>query len=136
MLQACLKALPRTQPGQRVNCVPGVTALSDKRRLVETLIGSYGSGAFTIIPRTFLLPQQYWDWRLWLLHQVFTRPAGLRRAAACAPVWMSCDAPFMLLGLLYAGSCTRRPMYVRALYPEHVRWDRALHSRSRSGSGC
>ena len=69
-LQACLKALPRTRAGQRVNCVPGVTALSDKRRLVETLLGAYGSGAFTVIPRTFLLPQQYWDWRLWLLQQV------------------------------------------------------------------
>ena len=68
--QACLRALPHTRPGQRVSCVPGSTALSHKGRLIETLQAAYGSGAFSIIPRTFLLPQQYWDWRLWLTDSV------------------------------------------------------------------
>lgn len=25
----------------------------------------YGEGAFTILPRSFLLPEGYWAWRLW-----------------------------------------------------------------------
>ncbi|BDA46895.1 probable tubulin polyglutamylase ttll6 [Coccomyxa sp. Obi] len=64
--RACLKALPHTRPGQKVSCMPGITALSDKRRLIETLTSAYGDGAFTILPRTFLLPELYWDWRLWI----------------------------------------------------------------------
>ena len=63
-MQACLRALPHTQPGQRVNCVPGTAALSRKGHMIATLLSAYGSGAFSIIPRTFLLPQHYWDWRL------------------------------------------------------------------------
>ncbi len=58
-MQACLKALPHTVPGQRVNCIPGISALTDKRRLIETLVRAYGEGAFRIVPRTFLLPEQY-----------------------------------------------------------------------------
>ena len=65
-MQACLKALPHTVLGQRVNCIPGITALTDKRRLVETLVRTYGEGAFQIAPRTFLLPEQYLEWRAWI----------------------------------------------------------------------
>lgn len=65
-VQACLKALPHTEPGQRVNCIPGITALTDKRRLIETLVNVYGEGAFQIVPRTFLLPEQYVEWLAWL----------------------------------------------------------------------
>jgi hypothetical protein len=68
--QACLRALPLTRQGQKVNCVPGSRALTDKRSLIETLTGAYGEDAFGILPRTFLLPEQYWEWRLWLQHQV------------------------------------------------------------------
>jgi hypothetical protein len=65
-MQACLKALLHTVPGQRVNCIPGITALTDKRRLVETLVRTYGEGAFQIVPRTFMLPEQYLEWRAWI----------------------------------------------------------------------
>lgn len=68
--QACLRALPHTQPGQKVSCMPGIVALSDKRRLIETLTSAYGEGAFSILPRTFLLPELYWEWRLWIQGQV------------------------------------------------------------------
>ena len=50
LVQACLKALPHTVPGQRVNCIPGISALTDKRRLIETLVRAYGEGAFRIVP--------------------------------------------------------------------------------------
>lgn len=46
--------------------MPGITALSDKRRLIDTLTAAYGEGAFGMLPRTFLLPEGYWDWRLWM----------------------------------------------------------------------
>ena len=26
---------------------------------------AYGDGAFSILPRSFLLPEGYWAWRLW-----------------------------------------------------------------------
>ena len=32
---------------------------------VETLARAYGEGAFSILPRSFLLPEGYWAWRLW-----------------------------------------------------------------------
>lgn len=64
--QACLKALSHAVPGQRVNCIPGISALTDKRRLIETLVRTYGEGAFQIVPRTFLLPEQYLEWRAWM----------------------------------------------------------------------
>ena len=70
-MQACLKALPHTRPGHKVSCMPGITALSDKRRLIETLTSAYGEGAFTILPRTFVLPELYWDWRVWMHDQVW-----------------------------------------------------------------
>ena len=66
MMQACLKALPHTVHGQRVNCIPGISALTDKRRLIETLVRAYGDGASQIVPRTFLLPEQYLEWRAWI----------------------------------------------------------------------
>ncbi len=66
LVQACLKALPHTVPGQRVNCIPGISALTDKRRLIETLVRAYGEGAFRIVPRTFLLPDEYLEWRAWI----------------------------------------------------------------------
>lgn len=50
--------------------MPGITSLSDKRRLIETLTSAYGDGAFSILPRTFLLPELYWDWRVWIHDQV------------------------------------------------------------------
>ena len=32
---------------------------------METLARAYGEGAFSILPRSFLLPEGYWAWRLW-----------------------------------------------------------------------
>ena len=60
--------------GKRVSCVPGLEALTDKHRLVATLLDAYGTRAFDIIPRSYLLPAQYWKWRAWLLQQVRTHP--------------------------------------------------------------
>lgn len=77
-MQACLKALSHTVPGQRVNCIPGITALTDKRRLVETLVRTYGEGAFQIVPRTFMLPEQYLEWRAWIRAHVVGSLWGLQ----------------------------------------------------------
>lgn len=92
--QACMRALPHTRPGQRVSCLPGTTALSRKGRLVGTLLAAYGSGAFGIIPRTFLLPQQYWDWRLWVADMVCgslsAHPRPPRRLATCKETSLAC----------------------------------------------
>ncbi|KAK9832730.1 hypothetical protein WJX81_005345 [Elliptochloris bilobata] len=63
--QECYKALPYLGPGQRVSCLPGIAALTDKASLVETLVRAYGELAFSILPRSFLLPEGYWAWRLW-----------------------------------------------------------------------
>lgn len=69
-LQDCHKALRRLRPGQKVNCVPGMAALSSKGLLAASLTAAYGEGAFDIIPRSYRLPDQYWRWRAWLKLQV------------------------------------------------------------------
>lgn len=63
--QQCERALTQVGPGQKVNCVPGIQSLARKHRLVATLSQHYGEGAFNFIPRSWLLPDQYWHWRLW-----------------------------------------------------------------------
>ncbi|KAK9818821.1 hypothetical protein WJX74_005844 [Apatococcus lobatus] len=67
--QGCERALLNIRPGQKVSCVPGMEAVTDKRRLATTLRAAYGEGAFSIIPRTYLLPEEYWRWRLVLQAQ-------------------------------------------------------------------
>lgn len=63
--QQCERALTQVKPGQRVNCVPGIQSLTRKGRLIATLTEHYGEGAFELTPRSWLLPEQYWQWRLW-----------------------------------------------------------------------
>ncbi len=70
MLQGCKRALMNARPGSKVSCVPGLEAVTEKRRLATTLRAAYGEGAFAIIPRTYLLPEEYWRWRLSLGTQV------------------------------------------------------------------
>jgi len=69
-LQQCERALTQAKPGQRVNCVPGIQSLTRKGRLIATLTQHYGEGAFELTPRSWLLPEQYWHWRLWAESQV------------------------------------------------------------------
>ena len=52
------------QGHQRVSCVPGIASLARKNRLIATLVQHYGEGAFELTPRSWLLPNQYWQWRL------------------------------------------------------------------------
>lgn len=70
-LQGCLQSLAHAVPGHKVSCVPGLHELTLKDRLIARLTQFYGEGAFDIIPRSYLLPTQYWPWRLWLANQVF-----------------------------------------------------------------
>lgn len=70
LLQQCEKALTKIGPRQRVSCVPGVQSLARKARLIATLAWHYGEGAFELTPRSWLLPHQYWQWRLWAEAQV------------------------------------------------------------------
>ena len=70
LLQQCERALTKVKPGQRVNCLPGVQNLAGKGRLIATLTQHYGQGAFELTPRSWLLPDQYWHWRLWAETQV------------------------------------------------------------------
>ncbi|KAI8476030.1 MAG: hypothetical protein J3K34DRAFT_516940 [Monoraphidium minutum] len=60
---ACVMALPHMRPGQRVNCVPGVNDIALKKDFVRSWQEAYGEGAFGFIPRSYLLPEQYWVWR-------------------------------------------------------------------------
>jgi len=69
-LQQCERALAEVKPGQRVNCIPGIQSLAMKGRLIATLTEHYGEGAFELTPRSWLLPEQYWHWRLWAESQV------------------------------------------------------------------
>ncbi|WIA21519.1 hypothetical protein OEZ85_000720 [Tetradesmus obliquus] len=64
---ACHKAYESMKPGQMVNCIPGVQAMSLKRNFLQTWQQAYGEAAFGYIPRSYLLPQQYWLWRSHLL---------------------------------------------------------------------
>eukprot|EP00775_Hariotina_reticulata_P003824 gene3824-4082_t len=60
---ACHKAFPVMKPGQQVNCLPGAQAMALKRDFVHTWQQAYGEAAFNYIPRSYLLPEQYWLWR-------------------------------------------------------------------------
>ncbi|WIA41949.1 hypothetical protein OEZ86_009255 [Tetradesmus obliquus] len=64
---ACHKGYESMKPGQMVNCIPGVQAMSLKRNFLQTWQQAYGEAAFGYIPRSYLLPQQYWLWRSHLL---------------------------------------------------------------------
>lgn len=71
-LQACERALTKVQGHQKVSCVPGIASLARKNRLIATLVQIYGEGAFELTPRSWLLPHQYWHWRVLAEAQVPT----------------------------------------------------------------
>jgi len=55
------------RPGQMVGCLPGFLSITRKTSLVSNLRLVYGSKeAFTIVPRTFKLPDEMDDWAEWL----------------------------------------------------------------------
>ena len=60
--------------------MPGMAALSNKGLLVASMTAAYGEGAFAVIPRSYVLPDQYWRWRAWLKAQVELKPAKRRFA--------------------------------------------------------
>ncbi|GLC51862.1 Tubulin polyglutamylase ttll5 [Pleodorina starrii] len=63
--RACHSVLGAIAPPKRVNCVPGVEAVAYKQPLVRTMQEAYGEAAFEYIPRSYMLPSQYWVWRSW-----------------------------------------------------------------------
>ncbi|KXZ45431.1 hypothetical protein GPECTOR_55g337 [Gonium pectorale] len=63
--RACHSVLGAIAPPKRVNCVPGVEAVAFKQPLVRTMQEAYGEAAFEFIPRSYMLPSQYWVWRSW-----------------------------------------------------------------------
>lgn len=55
------------RPGQLLSIVPGCLAITRKTSLVRTLVNTYGAElAFTIVPRTFKLPDEMDSWASWL----------------------------------------------------------------------
>lgn len=88
-MQACEKALTKIQPHQRVNCVPGIASLARKNRLIASLVQHYGEGAFELTPRSWLLPEQYWHWRLraeaQATHLTCPPRAALSATVSCIP---------------------------------------------------
>ena len=81
-MQGCERALLHAKPGQRVSCVPGMEAVTEKRQLAATMVAAYGEGAFAVIPRTYLLPEEYWRWRLAIQSQVLAANLS-RHSAVC-----------------------------------------------------
>eukprot|EP00198_Chlamydomonas_reinhardtii_P010170 XP_001699507.1 predicted protein [Chlamydomonas reinhardtii] len=68
--RACHSVLGAIAPPKRVNCVPGVESVAHKQPLE-----AYGEAAFAYIPRSYMLPGQYWTWRAWTQHAL--SPADL-----------------------------------------------------------
>lgn len=64
---ACFRAYPIMTTQQKVNCLPGVSAIILKKELVKTLQEAYGEAAFLIMPRSYRVPEQYWTWRSFLM---------------------------------------------------------------------
>ncbi|KAG2432255.1 hypothetical protein HXX76_009173 [Chlamydomonas incerta] len=73
--RACHSVLGAIAPPKRVNCVPGVESVAYKQPLVRTMQEAYGEAAFAYIPRSYMLPGQYWTWRAWT--QTAASPADL-----------------------------------------------------------
>lgn len=54
-------------PGQLVAIVPGFLSITRKTSLVRSLRSMYGDdAAFTIVPRTFKLPDEMDEWEAWI----------------------------------------------------------------------
>lgn len=62
-LQACSEAFKRPlRPGQLVNCVPGLEAVTEKARLFRSLEVAFGAAAAAAVaPLTYSLPGQYFQ---------------------------------------------------------------------------
>ncbi len=55
------------RPGQMVCIVPGCLCISRKTSLVRSLVMTYGKDmAFTLVPRTFKLPEELDEWGAWV----------------------------------------------------------------------
>lgn len=71
------------RPHQLVSIVPGCLAISRKTSLVRSLLNAYGPElAFTLVPRTFKLPDELDAWADWLRQhpqQVRGRAASRQR---------------------------------------------------------
>ncbi|KAK9830487.1 hypothetical protein WJX72_011998 [[Myrmecia] bisecta] len=86
----CTKALQYMRPGQRASCMPGLSTLTRKDRLIATLVERFGDGAFDITPQAYRLPQQYWHWRVWIHNQPHAQQAQHAQHAP-GPMWVLKD---------------------------------------------
>lgn len=43
-----------------ISCVPGTQSITGKAALIKTLTTAYGTAAFSIIPTSYILPEQYY----------------------------------------------------------------------------
>jgi hypothetical protein len=60
-------ALERARPGQLVAGIPGAIVITRKSSFFRTLEKYYGKqGAWSLVPVTFLLPNDYDQWRAWI----------------------------------------------------------------------
>lgn len=58
--QGCYEAFKRRlNTSHAVSCVPGTSAVTAKAALVTSLAAAYGQAAWSILPQSFRLPQQY-----------------------------------------------------------------------------
>jgi hypothetical protein len=61
------RALERARPGQLVAGIPGATVITRKSTFFRTLEKYYGKqGAWSLVPATFLLPNDYDQWQAWV----------------------------------------------------------------------
>ena len=66
--------------------MPGSLAITSKRGLAESMVRSYGRTAFATTPPSWVLPEEYWDWRAYVQAQV----GGSSNQAQCS--WPCCLA--------------------------------------------
>ena len=81
---------------------------------VETLARAYGECAFSILPRSFLLPEGYWAWRLW--RERCAADQARRPAAVAATVSGQCAVVVVDKARCGANvdGCSRTPYTVTA----------------------
>lgn len=63
------EATTKTKPngsGQVISIVPGLLTVTRKTSLIRTLRNVYGEAAFSLVPRTFKLPDELDDWAEWV----------------------------------------------------------------------
>ncbi|GAX73724.1 hypothetical protein CEUSTIGMA_g1177.t1 [Chlamydomonas eustigma] len=66
------------RPGQMVSIVPGFLSITRKTSLVRSLRSVYGDEvAFSIVPRTFKLPDELDEWEMWIHRHRHDKDSGL-----------------------------------------------------------